>query len=117
MKSHQLFCNVCDREVRVMITDTPAMEDQASVHDEEMVCLDVGEQCVGTLCPIGAAAPNVMVSRIMRNGLPLEDKHTVRSLCPSCGLESEMVLYGEGRAACTACGTAARWTLEHAEPL
>jgi hypothetical protein len=117
MKNHQMFCSACDREVRVMITDTPAMEDQASVHDEEMVCLDVGEQCVGNLCPIGAAAPNVMVSRIMRNGLPLEDKHTVRSFCPSCGLECEMVLYGEGRAACTSCGTAARWTLEHAEPL
>jgi len=117
MKSHQLYCSACEREVMVMITDAPPMEDQASVHDEEMVCLDIGEQCTGGLCPIGAAAPNVMVSRIMRNGLSLEGKHTVRSLCPSCGLESDMVLYGEGRAACTSCGTAVRWMLEHAEPL
>jgi hypothetical protein len=117
MKSHQLFCSACDREVRVMITDALPMEGQATLHDEEVVCLEIGEQCTGSLCPIGAAAPNAMVGRIMRNGLPLDGMRTVRSLCPSCGLENEMVLYGEGRAACTACGSPARWTLEHAEPM
>ncbi len=117
MKSHQLFCSACDREVRVMITDAPPMEAQATLHDEEVVCLEIGEQCTGRLCPIGAAAPNAMVSRIMRNGLTLDGMHTVRSLCPSCGLENEMVLYGAGRAACTACGSPARWTVGHAEAM
>lgn len=117
MKSHQLFCSACDREVRVMITDAAPIEGQATLHDEEVVCLEIGEQCTDSLCPIGAAAPNAMVGRIIRNGLPLDGMRTVRSLCPSCGLENEMVLYGEGRAACTACGSPARWTLEHAEPM
>jgi hypothetical protein len=115
MKSHELFCSACDRKVRVMITDAPSVEGQATVHDEEVVCLEIGEQCTASLCPIGAAAPNAMVGRIMRNGLPIDGMRTVRSLCPSCGLENEMVLYGRGRAACTACGSPARWTLEHAE--
>lgn len=117
MKSHQLFCSACDRQVRVMINDAPAMEGQATLHDAEVVCLEIGEQCTGSLCPIGAAAPDAMVGRIVRNGLPLDGVRTVRSLCPSCGLENDMVLYGEGRAACTACGSPARWTLEHAEPV
>jgi hypothetical protein len=117
MKSHQLFCSACDREVRVMITDAPRMEEPATLHDEEVVCLEIGEQCTGNLCPIGATAPNAMVSRIIRNGLPLENLRTVRSVCPSCGLENEMVLYGEGRAACTMCGSPARWTVGHAEAM
>ena len=116
MNSHQMFCSACNREVRVMMTDAPPEDGQAPLHDEEMICLEIGEQCSG-LCPIGAAAPDAMVGRIMRNGLPLDGMRTVRSLCPSCGLENEMVLYGEGRASCTACGTSARWTLEHAEPM
>jgi hypothetical protein len=117
MKTQQLYCGACDREVRVMITETPPPDGQAPLHDEEVVCLEIGAQCTGNMCPIGATAPNAMVSRILRNGLPLDGLRTVQSLCPSCGLETEMVLYGEGRASCTACGTAARWTLEHAEPL
>ena len=117
MKSHQLFCSACDREVRVMITDAPPAEGQATLHDEEVVCLEIGEQCTGVLCPISAVAPSAMVGRIMRNGLPLDGMRAVRSLCPSCGLEAEMVLHGEGRATCTACGNAARWALEHLEPL
>ena len=117
MQALNAYCSARDQYVRLVLTDEPAQYGRSPIHDGEDVCLDIGEQCVGTLCPIGAAAPNVMVSRIMRNGLPLEDKHTVRSLCPSCGFESEMVLYGEGRAACTSCGTSARWTLEHAEEL
>jgi hypothetical protein len=100
-----------------MITDAPSLEAQPTLRDEEMVCLDIGEQCTGALCPIGTAAPNAMVGRIMRNGLPLDRVRMVRSLCPSCGLENDMVLYGQGRAACTTCGSPARWTLEHAEPL
>jgi hypothetical protein len=100
-----------------MITDAPSLEAQPTLRDEEMVCLDIGEQCTGALCPIGATAPNAMVGRIMRNGLPLDGVRMVRSLCPSCGLENDMVLYGQGRAACTTCGSPARWTLEHAEPL
>jgi hypothetical protein len=27
-----------------------------------------------------------------------------------------MVLYGEGRAACSICGTAARWAFDHVVP-
>lgn len=117
MKGHELFCSACDRQVRVMITDSPAHEGQATLHDEELVCLEIGEQCTGNLCPLGATAPSAMVARIVRNGLPTRGLHTVQAACPSCDRETELVLYGQGRAACTVCGSPFRWTATHAEPM
>lgn len=117
MKSQQVFCSACDREVRVMITDELPNEGQATLHDEELVCLDIGSKCTGSLCPIGATAPDAMVARILRNGLPLAGLRTVRAACPSCGLDTEMVLYREGRATCSTCGSPARWTPGHAAPM
>ena len=117
MKSQQMYCGACDREVWVMISEAPPNEGQATLHDDEVVCLEIGARCTGNLCPIGAEAPNAMVGRLMRHGLPTEGLRTVTSRCPACGLVAEMVLYGEGKAACTACGTPARWTVGRAEPL
>ncbi len=117
MKSQTVYCGACDHEVRVMITDTPTTDGQAPLHDSEVVCLEIGDKCNGNFCPIGATAPEEMVSRLLRNGLPINGLRSVQSLCPSCGLVNEMVLFGEGRAVCTACASPARWRLEHAEPM
>ena len=116
MKTHQLFCRARDREVRVQITGTLLHEDQAPARDEGLVCLDIGGDCIETLCPLGASAPDAMVGRLIRNGVPLDSLATVTAECPACGDETEMVLTGNGRAACTLCGTAARWAYDHMEP-
>ena len=83
MKSHRLFCNACDREVSVMITDAPLLDGQATLHDEEVICLEIGSKCTGNLCPLGALEPNAMVARLVRNGLPLAGLRTLRSTCPA----------------------------------
>jgi hypothetical protein len=116
MRGHLLFCRACDREVRVLITGTPLYEDQAPVRDEGLVCLEIGDDCNGNLCPLGASAPDAMVGRLIRNGVPLDSLTTVAAECPACGNEAEMVLYGNGRAAYALCGTAARWAYDHVEP-
>lgn len=116
MKNAQIFCSACDRQVRVMLSEKPTHDSHAMLHDEEVVCLEIGDQCTGRLCPIGAAAPHTMVERLARNGLPADDLRTVNAICPSCGLVSEMVLYGGGKAACTICGAEARWLADHIEP-
>ena len=113
MKNHTLYCGACDREVRVLITGTPLYEDQAPLREEEVVCLEIGARCTGALCPLGAAAPNERVRRLIRNGIPLDTLNTVNAECPSCGADAEFVLYGSGRAACSICGTAARWAFDH----
>lgn len=117
MKSHQLFCSACDREVHVMIAEAAPEDHQATLHDEEVVCLEIGGKCSGALCPIGATAPHAMVGRLMRNGLPVDKLEMVSSACPSYGLTVDFVLYGSGKAACTACGSPARWSMDHAEPM
>jgi len=116
MRNHMLYCGACDREVRVLITGTPLYEDQAPLREEELVCLEIGASCTGRLCPLGAAAPNAMVGRLVRNGIPLDTLNTVTAECPSCGADAEMVLFGNGKAACSVCGTAARWAFDHVEP-
>ena len=117
MKNVKLICSACDRAVRVVITDAPVYEGQPELPEREVVCLEVGDQCTGDVCPLGSAAPNAMVARIVRNALPTDALHTVQARCPACGADAEMALYGGGRAACTVCGTAARWAVDHAEPL
>lgn len=116
MKNHQIFCSACDRQVRVLITEPPTYDGRAPLHDEELVCLEIGNKCTGNMCPLGAAEPAEMVRRIVRNGVPLESLNTVTTRCPGCGGEAEFVLYGGGRATCTACGTTAGWAVDHLEP-
>ena len=117
MKGHQLFCSACDRQVRVLIAEAPPGEHQATMHDDELICLEIGDHCTGNLCPLGAGSPNAMVARLVREGLPTNSLRTVKATCPSCGLDAEFVLYGKGKASCTVCGTAARWECEHVEPM
>jgi hypothetical protein len=116
MKSQQLFCSACDRPVRVLITEEPTSEGQAEVSDTELVCLEIGSQCTGHLCPIGAVDPGAMVRRIVRDGIPLDTLQTVQADCPSCFTRTEMILYGSGKATCSACGATGRFVFDHLEP-
>jgi hypothetical protein len=115
MKSHQLFCGACDRPVRVLITEAPSAEGQAELEDAEVVCLEIGAQCTGNLCPLGAAEPSAMVRRIVRNGIPLDTLEKVTARCPTCENDAEMILYGGGKAGCSVCGTIGRWVVDHVE--
>lgn len=115
MKSHQLFCGACDRPVRVLITEGVVGETQASITDAELICLEIGANCTGRMCPLGADEPGAMVRRIVRNGIPLDTLETVPAHCPVCDRDAEAILYGDGKAACSVCGTAGRWSVDHIE--
>lgn len=117
MSERRLHCSACARPVRIVVTAPHELDGPPNLHDAEVVCLDVGEQCTGGRCPLGHVAPDAMVSRLIRDGQPLDGLRTVRATCPACDGYVEMVLYGEGHAACTVCGTPARWVMRHAEPL
>jgi hypothetical protein len=117
MNSRQLFCSACDRPVRVLITDPAVPSGQASIPDAELVCLEVGARCTGNLCPLGAVIPGAMLTRLVRNGIPVETLETVPASCPACGRETEMILSGDGSAVCSLCGSLARWMVDHAAAL
>lgn len=104
MKVQKMFCSGCDRDVHVVATDQ-VLDAQANVPEPELVCLEIGEWCTGQMCPLGAAEPSAMVTRLIRNGLPLEHLRTTRGYCQACGLENDLALYGRNMAACLVCGT------------
>ncbi|MBI3791930.1 MAG: hypothetical protein HY275_13775, partial [Gemmatimonadetes bacterium] len=72
MELQKRYCSGCDRHVHIVATETPRDDTQANVPEPELVCLEIGEWCTGALCPLGAAEPSAMVSRLIRNGLSLE---------------------------------------------
>lgn len=104
-----MYCSGCDREVAVVVTDGAVEIAQANVTEAELVCLEVGTHCTGSLCPLGAAEPNGMVHRLIRHGLPTDQLTRVSAYCEACGLESEFALVGENRASCLVCGTTRPW--------
>jgi len=115
VKNHQIFCSACDRPVRVLITEPSTESGQASIHDTEVVCLEIGNRCNGNMCPVSGVEPSAMVARLIRNGLPIASLETVRASCPACDAETEIVLFGDGKAVCSICGTPARWVVDHLE--
>ena len=54
-KTKMIYCSACDREVAILTRD-----DQL----EGSVCMDIGEQCTGTMCPICAVEPEAMRSKL-----------------------------------------------------
>jgi hypothetical protein len=66
MKTLTAFCSACDRDVRLVITDEPSQDGHANLVDSEVVCLEIGASCTGSLCPIGAVSPAVMAARLAR---------------------------------------------------
>ena len=50
MTTKTIFCSACDREVEVKLTKDGKLEGS--------VCMDIGEQCTGTFCPICAESPD-----------------------------------------------------------
>jgi hypothetical protein len=105
VKPHTVYCSGCDRNVQVLMEDPGHDDAQASVHDPEIICLEIGEWCTGALCPLGAAEPTAMVSRLIRNGLPLDHVGFELAFCEGCGMTSTMAMYGLDMEACTVCGT------------
>ena len=52
----KIFCSACDREVAVIVTDDKL---------EGAVCMDIGEQCTGAMCPICAEPPEVIREKVV----------------------------------------------------
>jgi hypothetical protein len=49
MTTKTIYCSACDREVEVRLTKEGTLEGS--------VCMDIGDHCTGTMCPICAQAP------------------------------------------------------------
>ena len=105
MKTQMAYCSACDKDVHIVITDEPAEDGQANLHESEVVCLEIGEACTGSLCPIGATSPAVMAARLVRNGLQTIVQPVISAHCPGCGRVTNHLVIEPTRARCTECET------------
>ena len=49
MKLHMAYCSACDRQVRVTLKPGSNDEDPKP---EDLICMDHGTVCTGSLCPL-----------------------------------------------------------------
>jgi len=106
MIAQTAYCSACDKDVRIIVTDEPSHDGQANLHDSEIVCLEIGDGCTGSLCPIGAAPPTVMAARLVRNGLQTVVQPVLQASCAECGRTTTHVIVERSHAICENCGTA-----------
>jgi hypothetical protein len=109
MRELTMYCSARDQEVRVVLTDTAVNGTQASIMDSDLVCLEVGDACTGSMCPICATSPHVVDARVVKLGLRPEVHKKVRALCDGCDRETELVMSSGGYVTCTECGTTREW--------
>lgn len=53
MKTQKAFCSACDRQVEVVVPEDLPEGTLPSAHDPaSCICLEFGETCTGSLCPL-----------------------------------------------------------------
>lgn len=109
MRELTMYCSARDQDVRVILTDEPAHESQAPVLDSEIICLEIGEACTGSLCPVCAMAPEAVDAKAAKLGLRSEVRRKLHAHCGGCDRETELVMSSGGYVSCTECGTTRRW--------
>lgn len=105
MKTHVAYCSACDRDVRIALSEEPfAGDGHANVADPDVVCLEIGAQCTGSMCPIGAQPPVVMAARLVRSGIKPVVQPLVMATCEACQQATQFALLDAVYASCTQCG-------------
>ena len=111
MREMMIFCSARDQDVRIIVTDEPVHEGQAPVLDPEMICLEVGESCTGSLCPVCAISDDAMDARLAKSGLRPDTRRKVRGRCDACDRDTDLVVSFGGYLSCTECGATRRWRI------
>jgi len=53
VKTQKAFCSACDRQVEVVVPEDLPEGSLPSAHDpSSCICLEFGESCTGSLCPL-----------------------------------------------------------------
>lgn len=104
MKTQTAFCSACDRDVRILVGEEPLHDAQANVGDAEIVCLEIGEQCTGNLCPVGAVSPTAMMVRKVRSGVRSVLQPIVKAECDECSRVTDYYIVSPEYATCGECG-------------
>jgi hypothetical protein len=53
MKTHFAYCSACDRQVEVLAREDLPESHSPTAHDaSNVVCLEYGDSCTGSMCPL-----------------------------------------------------------------
>ena len=110
MREIIMYCSARDQDVHVVVTDDPVHDAQASVSDSELICLEIGDQCTGSLCPVCAMSPEAVDARLAKSGLRPDIRRKVSGFCNVCERDTELVVSSGGYVTCGECGSTRRWT-------
>ena len=110
MREITMYCSARDQDVRVVVTDDPVHDAQATVVDSELICLEIGDHCTGNLCPVCAMPADAVDARLAKSGLRPEIRRKVSGHCDGCDRITELLISSGGYVTCTECGTTRRWT-------
>jgi hypothetical protein len=110
MREITMYCSARDSDVRVLLTDEPTHEGQASLQDSEVICLEIGEKCTG-VCPVCSMSPEAVDALLAKSGYRPEIRRKVVGHCWGCDHETELLLSRGGYYSCTECGTTAKWSI------
>ena len=111
MREITMYCSGRDQDVRVILTDVPNHDGQATIFDMDVVCLEIGESCTGALCPVCALPPVAIDAKLAKLGLRPEVHKKMMLQCDGCDRETEHVMSSGGYVSCTECKTTRRWTV------
>lgn len=109
MSTQLAYCSACDQEVHIVVTPAPVHGGQAVLPESEVVCLDFGNKCTGSLCPMFGLPRILMGIRLARSGLRPTAFHTISAPCQDCGSIVDLQLIDNRVALCPSCGARNRW--------
>ena len=111
MQTKLAYCSACDRDVMVAFPDESEFVDgQANIRDPEIVCLEIGARCTGSMCPVAAQPPAVMAVRLVRSGLENVVQPLLTARCRSCDQIAKFALINLEYATCTSCGVTTEYS-------
>jgi len=110
MELNRIFCPQCEGEVRTTQLPVPGHSTHSSVSGEgDLVCLDFGEGCRHSGCPLSNVSGVVMAIRLARSGLADETFEHIHAHCEGCLKPTDMKVISKGLAICEECETTNRW--------
>ena len=109
MREITMYCSARDQEVRVVLTNEEDHDQQAPILDSEIICLEIGEACTGSMCPVCAMPVDAVDARAVHYGIHPEQHRKVKAHCEACDRDTDLVISRGGYATCSECGTVRRW--------
>ena len=62
MDKHLAYCSACDRQVEIVVKPGARTNPATGELEDEVVCLEMGESCTGSMCPM-CDVPTVEMKR------------------------------------------------------